>query len=472
MTIRLFGLMFIGLSSLAEATWSVENLHPGGNVHSECWATDGFTQGGLVADNGGTWNGSANTWVSLQQGSRINGMRDGVQVGYVVVGGNSHASLWSGSLGSWVDLHPGSVLNSLTLGVDGGTQVGRFVGIQNSSVACKWSGTAASCVSLFAPGLVATVAYGISGGQIVGQGSTNGFLRAGYWSGAADVWTSLHPPGANSSSARAVHNGTQVGFVNLGNGNEACLWKGSASSVRSLSPVGSTDSIASAVYENIQAGSVLLGGRYRASVWSGSRESWEELPLPSTGAWSDAFVTGIWGDSASISVVGFAREGSYNRALLWTQVRSIVPPSSFSVLTGTLQGGGLAEMLTSDNTYMRVQPSFVGARVDPNVLVETTHPCPVASPSSLIFTAELNATAGPNDFKLQALNNATGLWEDLATGVTNTTDTTYSQTVSTSTSRFISAGVVKVRCWIRAQSINGSRSWEAQHDQVTVEVRP
>ncbi|MEQ1823058.1 MAG: reprolysin-like metallopeptidase [Fimbriimonadaceae bacterium] len=154
------------------------------------------------------------------------------------------------------------------------------------------------------------------------------------------------------------------------------------------------------------------------------------------------------------------------------QVRSIVAPGSFSVLTGTLLGGGLPELLSSNNAYLRVRPSFAGARLDPNVLVETTHACPVASPSSLIFTAELNATAGPNDFKLQAFNNTSGLWEDLATGITSTTDTTYSQTVSTSTSRFISAGSIRVRCWVRAQSANGSRSWEVQHDLVTVEIRP
>ncbi|MEQ1934691.1 MAG: IPT/TIG domain-containing protein, partial [Fimbriimonadaceae bacterium] len=154
------------------------------------------------------------------------------------------------------------------------------------------------------------------------------------------------------------------------------------------------------------------------------------------------------------------------------QVRSIVAPSSFTVVTGTLLGGGLPELLTSNNAYLRVRPDFTGARFDPNTVVETTHPCSIASPASLIFTAEVNATAGPNDFKLQAFNNTSGLWEDLVTSTTNTTDTTYSLTVSSSTSRFISAGAIKVRCWVRAQSINGSRSWEVQHDQVTVEIRP
>ncbi len=154
------------------------------------------------------------------------------------------------------------------------------------------------------------------------------------------------------------------------------------------------------------------------------------------------------------------------------QVRSIVAPGSFSALTGTVLGGGLPELLFSDNGYLRVRPSFVGARLDPNTLVETTHACPVPNPAQLIFNGEVNATAGPNDFKLQAFNNTTGLWEDLVTGVTSTTDTVYSLTVTASTSRFISAGAIKVRCWVRAQSANGSRSWEVQHDQVTVEIRP
>lgn len=76
------------MASSAVAQWTVINLHP--------------TQLGLV------------------NSSRANGVRDGQQVGYAILGSHNHAALWSGTAESWVDLNPVGVSTSFAFGVSGG----------------------------------------------------------------------------------------------------------------------------------------------------------------------------------------------------------------------------------------------------------------------------------------------------------------------------------------------------------------
>jgi predicted outer membrane repeat protein len=147
-------------------------------------------------------------------------------------------------------------------------------------------------------------------------------------------------------------------------------------------------------------------------------------------------------------------------------------PDGFTVTTGTLLSGGLPELGGSDDAWLRVRPSFVGSRLDPNVTMETLHPCPWPSPATLAFTLELSTTAGPNDVKLQAFNFQTQAWEDLVAGTSSATDTVYSGNVTSNAQRFVSGGHVKLRTWVKAQGANGARSWEARVDRVQAEITP
>lgn len=154
------------------------------------------------------------------------------------------------------------------------------------------------------------------------------------------------------------------------------------------------------------------------------------------------------------------------------QARGTLAPTSFETLTGTVVSGGLAELGASDDARLCIRPSFAGARLDPNILVEATFPAPVASAAQLRFEAELLATVGPNDLKVQGFDYAGNAWVDLVTTTTNTTDTSYIQAVTSNTSRFISAGQMKMRVWIRARSANTSRSWQAQIDRMAIHIDP
>jgi len=155
------------------------------------------------------------------------------------------------------------------------------------------------------------------------------------------------------------------------------------------------------------------------------------------------------------------------------QVRGIVVPNAFALISGFFVSGNLAALQTSDDVRYNAFPNFAGARTDPNIVVEGTFPAPVASPQELQFKAEVNATAGPNDLKLQGFNYVSGLWEDLgAMTTTSTTDTVVIRTVTSSTSRFISGGQMKMRVWIRAQGTNGARNWQGQIDQMFIQIHP
>lgn len=154
------------------------------------------------------------------------------------------------------------------------------------------------------------------------------------------------------------------------------------------------------------------------------------------------------------------------------QVRGTAVPASFQVIKGSLVGGGLPELLLSDDQRMRVRPDFAGARLDPNIVLETTLPIPVSAPAELQIRSEVRATAGPNDLKLQVYDFSSNLWIDLVTTVTSTTDTVISGSLASNTSRYISGGQMRLRVWVRAQSANGARSWETQIDRVSIDVLP
>jgi hypothetical protein len=164
--------------------------------------------------------------------------------------------------------------------------------------------------------------------------------------------------------------------------------------------------------------------------------------------------------------------GSNSSNTVNLQARGVVAPMAFAVITGSPILGGLNELSSSDDLRFRIRPDFTGARTNPNIVVETSFPAPVSSPAELQFKAEVRATAGPNDLKIQCFDYASNAWVDFITTTTSTTDTTYVHAVTTNTNRYISGGHMKMRLWIRAASSNGTRSWEGQIDQMSVQIHP
>lgn len=201
---------------------------------------------------------------------------------------------------------------------------------------------------------------------------------------------------------------------------------------------------------------------------------WNDIPQPTTFVNSNQLTATI--ANTTNQTIGLIPikvvTGTHSSNAINLQARGVVAPTSFAILTGLPSSGGLNELIASDDLRLRIRPDFTGARTNPNIVVEGTFPAPVGSPAELQFKAELLATAGPNDLKIQGFDFVSNAWVDLITTTTTTTDSNYVHSVTTDTHRYISGGQMKMRVWIRARSANGTRSWEGQIDRMCIQVHP
>jgi hypothetical protein len=315
------------LAQIAQAAWTVTNLHPPGATGSFAYDVDGVHQVGRAVVGGAgrasLWRGSAGSRVDLHPmgaaSSSVYRVGGGQQVGYVGHGGVSRPALWSGTTASWVEL---STLGGAAHDTTGSQQVGWiFGGRPGQPRASLWRGTAGSRVELHPPGAVESLAFAIDGGRPVGVVGIGGRWRAAlWWRAAADLWIDLHPPGANRSQAFDADGGQQVGEVWIGDQRRASLWRGTAVSWVDLHPPGSRESKANATFGGLQVGYVMHEGRMRPSLWSGTAASWVDLSLYLPDFWGDGHATGVWTDGSTTHVVGTAfNHNTYrHEALLWT----------------------------------------------------------------------------------------------------------------------------------------------------------
>ncbi len=95
---------------------SFVDLHPSGALWSEALATDGVLQGGRAYRLPGTteihtvlWHGTVASWVDMNppgsRESRIQGMADGIQVGWGLFGTHEYGCIWRGTPESVVVLY-------------------------------------------------------------------------------------------------------------------------------------------------------------------------------------------------------------------------------------------------------------------------------------------------------------------------------------------------------------------------------
>ncbi|HMS56152.1 MAG TPA: hypothetical protein PKA27_12195 [Fimbriimonadaceae bacterium] len=149
-----------------------------------------------------------------------------------------------------------------------------------------------------------------AGGQstIVGTNLTPFVPYAGYWN-LNGSWTSLNPNRAHSSAAYGGDEQTQVGSAQFPDRTVPSLWRGTAESWVDLSGTNRTG-IAFDAANGIQVGYMQFG-RSRAFEWRGSAESGRDLH---PGGWEASKIYGTDGDNH----VGYAEQGSFRMASLWT----------------------------------------------------------------------------------------------------------------------------------------------------------
>ena len=302
--------------------------------------------------------------------------------------------------------------------------------------------------------------------------------RGLFWFDGTNIGSFPAPPGGEPQWGGLPHAGiTDLEVRPISSGYE--LWMSCASrgiavlKVINSAPTPTISAInPSSVFVNQGAFTLTVNGTNFVNGVSTVR--WNGVAQPTTFVSATQLTANI--SNATNQTISLVPITVANAALISNSVnlhaQGIVTPTAFAVIRGSTVGGGLSDLLVSDDLRLRVRPDFTGARLDPNIVIEGTFPTQIAVPAELQFNAEVRATAGPNDLKLQCFDYVSNAWIDLVTTTTSTTDTTIIHAVTSSANRYVSGGQMKMRIWVRAQGSNGARSWEAQVDRMFIQVNP
>lgn len=317
-------------ANAAFAGWEVINLHPEGATASSASGISGGRAVGYVTLGGSThaalWNGRSPTdYVDLNPvgcaKSEANGISGNEQVGVAPTG---NAALWHGSSASYSDLGPGTAY-----GCDDGWQVG-----VEANQAALWRGTAESQTNLHPTGSSSSTAYAIADGQQAGEAVTaQGIRHAALWEGNASSFVDLNPGGEwVSSGAHAVENGYQGGYVSLSPQivyTYAALWNGTAGSFVNLSPEGCHLSWILDMSGRYQVGQA----NWRPCIWQGTATSFQYLDTFLPEGYESASPTEVEDTGTDIWVAGVARHNGHSEAIVWHY--SVPEPASiFGLLVG------------------------------------------------------------------------------------------------------------------------------------------
>ncbi|MEQ1821318.1 MAG: hypothetical protein ABL949_02290 [Fimbriimonadaceae bacterium] len=427
------------------------------------------------------------------------------------------AAMWYGSSASYVRLHPIWATFSVAMATSDSRQFGWtsspasfglhratvWEGTKESATVVHpaWAGTSASEIWSAAPGI-----------QVGFVGNSSADYRACAWVDGQQTPINLTPSWAEYSQAAAVYGDKIVGVaVTPGGLGKAVLWHGpdpnACEDLSTYIPL-PTDSVARSVFVDdsglfiggfttnpgprafllykpntptianldppygvCSASNIILGVTGQ-NLGGGSKVCFNGLPLDTTVTPNGltAILPPALQTQATHGQIQ-VKNGSIVSNTLLFELRQIVSPSTATIVVGTGLGGGLPEVLLRDDQYLGVRPSFVGSRNDPNIVVENSFAVSNSNPSSVILTYEASASSNPNTIALQAFDYQANTWVTLTTVPSNPIDTDV-QVVINNPSRFVQSGALRSRFTLKSDRNNTSRSWQANIDFVSLEIRP
>ncbi|MFO0834816.1 MAG: hypothetical protein U0638_07585 [Phycisphaerales bacterium] len=345
--LRFASLVALGGMAAANAQWSVVVLHPDNAAASQCFGGGGGQQVGTAGSeywqNACKWDGSSSSRVSLHPiGASYSRavVTDGTtQAGWLAFdGGTMRASIWHGTPVSWRDITPSNAVWGQVTGMSNGRQVGSAAIVSDhgySAHAGVWSGTAESWVDLNPLGASISQGYAIKGHNQVGyfkSNNNNGNSHAALWHDTAASCIDLHPAGATSSVALGVSEDQQVGGLWFGSEWRGVLWNGTADSWIDLTPIGATWAQPNSVDSGFQVGVTLMGSQRHASLWQGSASSWLDLGSFLPPQFDNSEANSIWreGDTLYVAGTAWSADAVAGQAVMW--VHEIPTPSSGTLL--------------------------------------------------------------------------------------------------------------------------------------------
>jgi serine protease AprX len=155
--------------------------------------------------------------------------------------------------------------------------------------------------------------------------------------------------------------------------------------------------------------------------------------------------------SASSSSYGEAWSGSAASSLDVTAAST--PPDGMQVMRGHLISGGLADLLSSDDQYVRIRPGAVFANQQAPVEVVLEATLAVAAPSTLTFSLESAGSAVNLQQEIALLDTGTGTWVQLDQRPLPLSDAVADVTVLSGASAYVDAGTLKTKARVTCRQI-------------------
>jgi M6 family metalloprotease-like protein len=176
---------------------------------------------------------------------------------------------------------------------------------------------------------------------------------------------------------------------------------------------------------------------YDLDMTPGDNEK-RNAPLPFGQTWTDPYT------KLSVTPLGIQA----GKLRVQVVIGDPVVPTSFLVVRGNLQSGGLAQIANSDNDSMAVRAGLVLSPSEPPVWVEFTGTLVGALPAAFRFEFEGRTNTVLNQ-RVQMFNYTTGQWDQMSSRDSTTTDSWVEADVWTNPGRYIQSGTGQMRARVQ-----------------------
>ncbi|MCH7905479.1 MAG: SBBP repeat-containing protein [Armatimonadetes bacterium] len=151
-----------------------------------------------------------------------------------------------------------------------------------------------------------------------------------------------------------------------------------------------------------------------------------------------------------------------------------VLPDSYELFRGFLTGGGLAELLASDDSYLTVQPGITLNQAERQVQLVIVGTSPTETPTELQIRVEAHAEINNIGQWIELWNYDTSSWEEVDFMIATMADSIVEVSITTNPERFIEAGTkqMKAKVSYKEAGIVLSFPWLISFDETVWVIVP
>ena len=195
----------------------------------------------------------------------------------------------------------------------------------------------------------------------------------------------------------------------------------------------------------------------------------------------DSFLSPISSDgtiiafvSASTNLVASDTNGFFDVFVNVRNVPGVIPPDSFTIIRGFLNGGGLSDLVVSDDQKLDVRAGLTLFLGEPPLQVVVTGTSPVEVPSELRFKYEASVNTPGLTQSIQLFNYVTSSYEEVDLSVPGAMDSVVDVVVTTNPERFVQVGTREMTAKVVYQRVGFTLlwPWSARLDQAVWTIAP